>query len=136
MHTYDIYGLGAALVDTEITVEDTDLGRFDIDKGVMTVNFQQLDFFQCIDIEPLQRERSLCPGPIQSRHKHAEGELINVDFNLLNTQVNTLPTFSTYIAFKCDYKPSKKNKKQPIQWGSIIGNCPKLFMQTAAMTSH
>lgn len=37
MHTYDIYGLGAALVDTEITVEDTDLGRFDIDKGVMTL---------------------------------------------------------------------------------------------------
>lgn len=37
MPTYDIYGLGAALVDTEITVSDDDLTRFDVQKGVMTL---------------------------------------------------------------------------------------------------
>lgn len=37
MATYDIYGLGAALVDTEIEVTDTDLSNFGIDKGVMTL---------------------------------------------------------------------------------------------------
>lgn len=37
MKTYDIYGLGAALVDTEITVEDKHLQAFNIDKGVMTL---------------------------------------------------------------------------------------------------
>lgn len=37
MHTYDIYGLGAALVDTEITLEDSHLQMFNIDKGVMTL---------------------------------------------------------------------------------------------------
>jgi len=34
---YDIYGLGAALVDTEITVDDADLTRFGVAKGVMTL---------------------------------------------------------------------------------------------------
>lgn len=37
MPTYDIYGLGAALVDTEITVSDADLTRFGVEKGVMTL---------------------------------------------------------------------------------------------------
>lgn len=37
MPTYDIYGLGAALVDTEITVSDADLARFGVEKGVMTL---------------------------------------------------------------------------------------------------
>lgn len=37
MTTYDIYGLGAALVDTEITVNDEDLQRFVVEKGVMTL---------------------------------------------------------------------------------------------------
>ena len=37
MKIYDIYGLGAALVDTEITVEDRHLEAFNIDKGVMTL---------------------------------------------------------------------------------------------------
>jgi sugar/nucleoside kinase (ribokinase family) len=37
MNKYDIYGLGAALVDTEITVGDKDLLEFDIAKGVMTL---------------------------------------------------------------------------------------------------
>jgi sugar/nucleoside kinase (ribokinase family) len=34
---YDIYGLGAALVDTEITLSDADLDRMHIEKGVMTL---------------------------------------------------------------------------------------------------
>ena len=37
MSTYDIYGIGAALVDTEIEVSDTDLQNFGIEKGVMTL---------------------------------------------------------------------------------------------------
>ena len=34
---YDIYGIGAALVDTEIEVSDENLTSFDIEKGVMTL---------------------------------------------------------------------------------------------------
>ncbi len=37
MSVYDIYGLGAALVDTEIEVSDDDLTRLDIQKGLMTL---------------------------------------------------------------------------------------------------
>ncbi|PCK09188.1 MAG: adenosine kinase [Alteromonadaceae bacterium] len=37
MSTYDIYGIGAALVDTEIEVSDQDLTQFGIEKGVMTL---------------------------------------------------------------------------------------------------
>lgn len=37
MKTYDIYGIGAALVDTEIEVSDNDLQLFNIEKGVMTL---------------------------------------------------------------------------------------------------
>lgn len=37
MPTYQIYGLGAALVDTEIEVTDLDLKDLRIDKGVMTL---------------------------------------------------------------------------------------------------
>lgn len=34
---YHIYGIGAALVDTEITLEDTDLNTMKVAKGVMTL---------------------------------------------------------------------------------------------------
>ncbi|HEY7885946.1 MAG TPA: adenosine kinase [Cellvibrionaceae bacterium] len=34
---YHIYGIGAALVDTEITVSDADLAAMSVDKGVMTL---------------------------------------------------------------------------------------------------
>ncbi len=34
---YDVYGLGAALVDTEIEVTDEDLARLGIEKGLMTL---------------------------------------------------------------------------------------------------
>jgi sugar/nucleoside kinase (ribokinase family) len=37
LSSYDIYGLGAALVDTEIEVTDADLSQFGISKGVMTL---------------------------------------------------------------------------------------------------
>ena len=34
---YHIYGIGAALVDTEITVTDSDLAAMNVAKGVMTL---------------------------------------------------------------------------------------------------
>ena len=34
---YHIYGIGAALVDTEITLSDADLAAMKVDKGVMTL---------------------------------------------------------------------------------------------------
>ena len=37
MSTYDIYGLGAALVDTEIEVTELDLQDLGIEKGIMTL---------------------------------------------------------------------------------------------------
>lgn len=37
MSTYDIYGIGAALVDTEVEVDDHDLAAFNIEKGIMTL---------------------------------------------------------------------------------------------------
>ncbi len=37
MSKYNIYGIGAALVDTEIEVTDMDLKDFGVDKGVMTL---------------------------------------------------------------------------------------------------
>ncbi|GAA5315714.1 MAG: adenosine kinase [Candidatus Pelagadaptatus aseana] len=37
MSTFHLYGIGAALVDTEIEVTDTDLKNMGIDKGVMTL---------------------------------------------------------------------------------------------------
>lgn len=37
MHQYDLYGIGAALLDTEIEVSDSDLQRLGVDKGVMTL---------------------------------------------------------------------------------------------------
>lgn len=37
MKKYDIYGIGAALVDTEIEVSDQDLSNFGVEKGVMTL---------------------------------------------------------------------------------------------------
>ncbi|GLS27869.1 adenosine kinase [Marinibactrum halimedae] len=37
MSTYHIYGIGNALVDTEIEVTDADLTQFSVDKGLMTL---------------------------------------------------------------------------------------------------
>ena len=41
MATYNIYGIGAALVDTEVEVSDTFLASAQIDKGVMTLVDEQ-----------------------------------------------------------------------------------------------
>lgn len=38
---YDVYGLGAALVDTEITLTDQDLHAMQVEKGVMTLVNEQ-----------------------------------------------------------------------------------------------
>lgn len=38
---YHVYGIGAALVDTEIEVNDSDLARMAVEKGVMTLVDQQ-----------------------------------------------------------------------------------------------
>ncbi|MGL6160512.1 adenosine kinase [Microbulbifer sp.] len=37
MHQYDLYGIGAALLDTEIEVSDRDLEALGVEKGVMTL---------------------------------------------------------------------------------------------------
>ena len=37
MTKYDIYGIGAALVDTEIELSDEDLSNLNLDKGIMTL---------------------------------------------------------------------------------------------------
>lgn len=37
MKKYKVYGIGAALVDTEIKVEDTDLAAMGVEKGLMTL---------------------------------------------------------------------------------------------------
>ena len=37
MKKYNIYGIGAALVDTEVEVSDEFLAKASIDKGVMTL---------------------------------------------------------------------------------------------------
>lgn len=37
MPNYHIYGLGAALVDTEIEIDDAELARLGVDKGLMTL---------------------------------------------------------------------------------------------------
>lgn len=37
MHQYDLYGIGAALLDTEIEVSDRDLEALEVEKGVMTL---------------------------------------------------------------------------------------------------
>lgn len=42
--TYDIYGIGAALVDTEISVSDQDLEVLGVEKGVMTLVDEERQF--------------------------------------------------------------------------------------------
>ena len=37
MKKYKVYGIGAALVDTEIKVEDSDLAAMGVEKGLMTL---------------------------------------------------------------------------------------------------
>ena len=60
MKTYEIYGLGAALVDTEITVHDTQLREFNIDKGVMTLvdEARQHELMRLLDGHLVQAKRA------------------------------------------------------------------------------
>jgi sugar/nucleoside kinase (ribokinase family) len=37
MKKYKVYGIGAALVDTEVKVDDADLAKMNVDKGLMTL---------------------------------------------------------------------------------------------------
>ncbi len=37
MKKYKVYGIGAALVDTEIKVDDSDLAAMNVEKGLMTL---------------------------------------------------------------------------------------------------
>ncbi|MBT7718444.1 MAG: adenosine kinase, partial [Halieaceae bacterium] len=37
MKKYVAYGIGAALVDTEIKVQDTELSQMNVEKGMMTL---------------------------------------------------------------------------------------------------
>ncbi len=37
MKKYKVYGMGAALVDTEIKVEDRELDQMSVEKGMMTL---------------------------------------------------------------------------------------------------
>src|SRR5690349_6588457 len=41
MKTFHVYGVGAALVDTEIDVSDTDLAAMGVEKGLMTLVDEQ-----------------------------------------------------------------------------------------------
>ncbi|MDG1165671.1 MAG: PfkB family carbohydrate kinase, partial [Porticoccaceae bacterium] len=45
MKKYNVYGLGNALVDTEIQVTDQDLQRLEIEKGLMTLVDEQRQHF-------------------------------------------------------------------------------------------
>ena len=37
MKKYKVYGIGAALVDTEVKVDDADLAAMNVEKGLMTL---------------------------------------------------------------------------------------------------
>lgn len=60
MHIYDIYGLGAALVDTEITVANEDLTSFRIEKGVMTLvdEARQSELIELLDGHLVKAKRA------------------------------------------------------------------------------
>mgnify|MGYP000241742329 FL=1 len=45
MNKYHVYGLGNALVDTEIEVTDQDLERLAIEKGLMTLVDEERQHF-------------------------------------------------------------------------------------------
>jgi len=65
MRKYDIYGIGAALVDTEIEVSDGFLSRANIDKGVMTLvdEQRQVALMTALAAEDVPRIRK-CGGSV------------------------------------------------------------------------
>lgn len=63
MNGYDIYGIGAALVDTEIEVSDEDLKALGIDKGVMTLVSEQRQHELITALsQHLETSRKACGG--------------------------------------------------------------------------
>lgn len=63
MGGYDIYGIGAALVDTEIEVSDEDLAALKIEKGVMTLvdEARQHELITALS-QHLETSRKACGG--------------------------------------------------------------------------
>lgn len=60
MKQYDVYGLGAALVDTEIEITDAELAAFGIHKGVMTLvdEARQIDLIAHLDNHLVMAKRA------------------------------------------------------------------------------
>lgn len=65
--TYDIYGIGAALLDTEITLNDADLAAMKVDKGVMTL----------VDEARQQELIDYLQGHLVASHKASGGSAAN-----------------------------------------------------------
>ena len=65
MTRYNIYGIGAALVDTEVEVSDTFLANAGIDKGVMTLvdEGRQTELLRALASEDIQLQRK-CGGSV------------------------------------------------------------------------
>ena len=65
MATYNIYGIGAALVDTEVEVSDAFLASAQIDKGVMTLvdETRQTELLAALASENTQMLRK-CGGSV------------------------------------------------------------------------
>ena len=60
MKTIDVYGVGAALVDTEIEISDAELATFGIEKGVMTLvdEARQLELIAHLDDHLVMAKRA------------------------------------------------------------------------------
>ncbi|MBL4781069.1 MAG: adenosine kinase [Porticoccaceae bacterium] len=60
MKTLDVYGIGAALVDTEIEINDAELSSFGIEKGVMTLvdEARQLELIKLLDNHLVMAKRA------------------------------------------------------------------------------
>ncbi|RLA36904.1 MAG: adenosine kinase, partial [Gammaproteobacteria bacterium] len=60
MKTIDVYGIGAALVDTEIEISDAELATFGIEKGVMTLvdEARQLELISHLDNHLVMAKRA------------------------------------------------------------------------------
>jgi len=65
MATYNIYGIGAALVDTEVEVSDAFLANASIDKGVMTLvdEVRQAELLGALASEDIKLQRK-CGGSV------------------------------------------------------------------------
>jgi sugar/nucleoside kinase (ribokinase family) len=65
MATYNIYGIGAALVDTEVEVSDAFLANASIDKGVMTLvdEARQAELLGALASEDIKLQRK-CGGSV------------------------------------------------------------------------